>query len=187
MAVFVSAVSRSRRQLRIKENCLNYGMPFANSRACTLIAMLRSSFLRVRNGEATERGLSRIYVHVLYAFSRGTWPLPVCAAVSTTDIKSSMYIMYTYSHVYVTRIIWSVCRVWSQRIKSSQFDLSGIFKLKSIVSRISNRPQNFERRWTLCSECVWHSRRKLYRIVAWHTLVPSNFCIFLGIRRNAIR
>ena len=68
---FVPAVSRSRRQLRIKENCFNYGVPFANSRACTLMAMLRSSFLRVRNAGATpaKETFSRIYVHVLCAFS----------------------------------------------------------------------------------------------------------------------
>lgn len=83
-------------------------MPFANSRACTLIAMLRSSFLRARNGGGTERDLSRIYVYVLCAFSRGTWPLLVrAAAASTADINPRCTrAAYTF-HTYTGRKEWS--------------------------------------------------------------------------------
>lgn len=104
-SVFVPAASRSRRQLRIKENCFNYGMPFANSRACTLIAMLCSSFLR-EYGNGGERDLSRIYVHVLCAFTRSTWPLLIRAATSNPPILilsthlTSVYTVYTHTHTH---------------------------------------------------------------------------------------
>lgn len=91
-------------------------MPFANSRACTLIAMLCSSFLREYGNGRRERDLSRIYVHVLCAFTRSTCPLLIRAPTSNPPILIlSLYTLtstycihtvYTRTLAYIPRIIY---------------------------------------------------------------------------------